>query len=69
MIIESQEGSDALLNDQMERLSLNYHNGTVPIHCPACEVIENNPPPSNFEFDAMQEIYNLLHDRLDFLIS
>ena len=53
----------------MQRLSLNYHNGNVPIHCPACEVIENNPPPSNFEFDAMQEIYNLLHDRLDFLIS
>ena len=100
MIIHSQEGSDALLNDpdfqrriravslsfrclffkgscvtkkkifgHLQRFSLNYHNGTVPTHCPACDVIENNPPPPNFEFDAVQEIYDLLHDRLHFLIS
>ena len=53
----------------MQRLALNFHNGTVPTHCPACEVIENNPPPPNFEFGAMEEIYDSLHNHLDFLIS
>ena len=53
----------------MQRLALNFHNGTVPIHCPACEVIENNPLPSNFEFGAVEEIYDILHNHLDFLIS
>ena len=53
----------------MQRLALNFHNGTVPIHCPACEVIENNPLPPNFEFGAVEEIYDSLHNHLDFLIS
>ena len=50
---------------QMQNFSLYHHNGTLPTQCPACDVIENNPPPPNFEIDAVREIYDHLH----FLIS
>ena len=45
----------------MQRLRLYHHNGNIPIRCPACDVIEQNALPPNFDEGAIEEVYHYLH--------
>ena len=49
----------------MQRFRLYHHNGNIPIRCPACDVIEQNALPLNFDEGAIEEVYHYLHMLID----